>query len=64
MVIIKKTNHAGEEAGQVKSFYHFDRVQTGVATIEVSMNISQETEYRPAIWPRYYVTPGYLAKEF
>lgn len=24
-------------------------VQTGIATIEVSMNISQKTEYRPGI---------------
>lgn len=63
MIIIKKTNHAGEEAGQVKSFYHFGGLQTGVATIEVSMNISQKTEYNPAIWPRYYVPPEYLAKE-
>lgn len=49
MIIIKKTNHAGEEAGQVKSFYHCGGLQTGVATIEVSMNISQKTEYNPAI---------------
>lgn len=49
MIVIKKTNHAGEEAGQVKSFYHFGGPQTGVATIEVSMTISQKTEYNPAI---------------
>ena len=63
MIINKKTNHAGEEAGQVKSFYQFGGLQTGVATIEVSTNISQKTEYNPAIRPRYYVPPGYQAKE-
>ena len=49
MVIVKKTLHAGEEAGQGKSFYHSGRLQPGVGTIEGSMNISQKTEYRPVI---------------
>lgn len=38
MTVIKKINNADGEIGKVRSLHHFGGVQTGTATIEVSMD--------------------------